>query len=121
MEFTHNQFLVDVLLLLPDDLECLLQAPSLDIPEIEQMFKPSSSQSFPVIIANSEIKVKMILLEKQLNWSMFINRIEIKSEDKLLFEGYDGVEFGVISNSLEIPDWFSSKYIPEYCNISGAW
>jgi hypothetical protein len=52
----------------------------------------------------------------------FVERLEIVKGDKLLFEGYDGMEFGTISKYVDIKEAFRKHYINgDSCIISENW
>lgn len=52
---------------------------------------------------------------------MYIQNMQVKKDGILLFEGFDGVEFGTISKTILIPEWFKEKYIPDTCTVSMEW
>ncbi|SEH89699.1 hypothetical protein SAMN02927937_02006 [Paenimyroides aquimaris] len=121
MNNEHNNFLVDILSILPNKVECLIQAPSLENLTIQKKTKKSKYDYYNLINLTEENKKDFI--DEELNNSIgnFIQNIQIRKGDSLLFEGYDGVEYGVISKHLIIPDWFIKKYVPDTCTISNEW
>jgi len=62
---------------------------------------------------------------KQIEVPFILNHfqsVEIKFNDRLLFEGYDGMEYGSISKSILLPQKFINEYINgEYCIVSTEW
>jgi hypothetical protein len=57
-----------------------------------------------------------------INAHNIIDRIEIKQNNELLFEGYDGMEFGTISKKTTLPVFFIENYIKgDMCMISKDW
>lgn len=56
------------------------------------------------------------------NLQEHIYRLEISARGILLFEGYDGLEFGTISKAFALPHDFVRKYIKDdMCVISKDW
>jgi hypothetical protein len=48
--------------------------------------------------------------------------LEIKSNEKLLFKGYDGMEYGTISKTLPLTNSFIKNFIEtEMCFVSDDW
>ncbi|WKW46811.1 hypothetical protein P3875_01680 [Myroides sp. JBRI-B21084] len=121
MNNEHNNFLVDILSILPNEVECLIQAPSLENSTIQKMTKKSKYDYYNLINLTEENKKDFIDEELTNSIGNFIQNIQIRKGDSLLFEGYDGVEYGVISKYLIIPDWFIKKYVPDTCTISNEW
>jgi len=117
-----SQFFVDVLNILPDNIKCFFQAPSLENETIQGMMTQSEYVYFNLIIVNEvnkNIFIKEILAHPIVD---YINSIEIRLNNKLLFEGYDGLEYGTFSNSVIIPQWFTDKYASEEMYmISNEW
>lgn len=116
-----NILLVDVLNILPSDIECLIQAPSLKNEFIESIWIVSDSYYFTIQLIES-IRDKFITQIIDYKISDYFHNIEIRYNDKLLFEGYDGIEYGCLSKDIIIPNWFNERYIlNEDCIISNEW
>jgi hypothetical protein len=120
---SENQaFCIDIINLVPIGSTCFIQAPNLENSKILNLMTPSKYAYY------REIKLtelnKKILIEEILsnNIQEEFQSIEIKVNNKLLFEGYDGMEFGVITNTIVLPNWFVDKHIKtDMCAISEEW
>lgn len=121
MEQNENSFLIDVLIILPEKVECFIQAPSLENLVIKGMLKKADFDYFEVLMFNEESKEKFVRQEIETSFSVYIQKIEIKENGDLLFEGFDGCEYGKISKKIIIPEWFKEKYIPDTCIVSNEW
>lgn len=115
-----NMFL-DLLKILPLNLECYIQAPSLENDYIKSIAKKTVWGFYNLVIINKENIDLIISQEVKTSFSIYIQRIEIKKNNLPLFEGFDGMEYGFISNKIIIPEWFRNLYIPDACNISADW
>jgi hypothetical protein len=120
---TNNQTLcIDVLSLMPNGSICFIQAPTLENLKILQLMRPSPFAYFREITLN-EISKRIIKEEVIINYIQEdFQSIEIRFNNKLLFEGYDGIEYGLISKSINLPTWFINRHIKtENCGISQKW
>lgn len=117
----NNLFLEDLLELFHEDVDCFIQAPSLTNSIIYSLFNETVSGYSMVLSLNRKNKEIFLNQERESSFSIYIQRLEIKLNNRLLFEGYDGCEYGVISKSIDLPDWFKEKYVPERCMISSYW
>jgi hypothetical protein len=117
MERQPNSFFIDLLNILPQEVECFIQAPSLENTVVEAMLQNSEFDYFKVLTLDVTKKKEIVRQEIETFFSGSIQSIEIKKSGVLLFEGYDGVEFGSISREVFIPDWFKEKYSPN--NLMG--
>lgn len=116
----HNLF-VDVLSILPDELECYIQAPSLRNSFIIGLLSNSTFDYYKLLKIDSTNRNDILMQEVDSNFSIYIQHILIKKDQVQMFEGFDGIEFGYISKSIVIPSWFNEKYIPDDCSISQLW
>jgi hypothetical protein len=118
----EQDFFIDVLMIMPINAVCYIQAPNLDSINLLNKLKQSNSEYFRLLELddfNRQLIIDCILLE---NIQEDIQTIEIRYKDQLLFEGFDGVECGTISNKLKLTDNFINKYINgDLCNISTDW
>lgn len=117
MESQANSFFIDLLNILPEEIECFIQAPSLENSVIEDMLQNTDYDYFKLLLLDKAKKEKIIRQELETFFSADIQSIEIKKDGVLLFEGHDGVEFGSISKEIFIPEWFKEKYVPD--NLMG--
>jgi len=103
-------FFIDILNILPDETDCYIQSPDLDDDELLQIMEDSDHDYYKKIHLDHENKIFLIEKLKNNNVNEFFQSIEIKKDSILLFEGYDGIDSGIISKSIYIPDWFKKKY-----------
>ena len=114
--------LVDVISILPDEVDCYIQAPSLEDVVILGLMSTTRYEYYKCIKLNSPNKE--IFINRVMGYPIeeYFQSVEIRLNDKILFEGYDGVEFGIISNSIKLPEWFMDTYIKTgMCNSSNEW
>lgn len=121
MEQIENSFFIDVLNILPEKVECFIQAPSLDNVIIQEMFENTDYDYYKLLSLDETNKKTVLRQELETSFSIYIQSIEIKENGVLLFEGFDGVEYGTISKHILIPNWFKEKYIPDTCVVSSDW
>lgn len=118
----NQTLIIDVINIMPDGVDCYVEAPSLDDEVVLNLMKPTKYDYFTVIKLDAEHK--KILIKRILDGEVheYFQRVEIRDGDKLLFEGYDGVEFGIISKDVALPADFARKHInQDSCNISADW
>jgi hypothetical protein len=121
MEQNENSFIIDVLNILPEKTECFIQAPSLENSAIKEMLQKSDFDYFDLLILDENSKGIFIRQEFEASFSMYLQKIEIRENGILLFEGFDGCEYGIISKKVIIPEWFKEKYVPEICMVANEW
>ena len=63
----------------------------------------------------------ILKLRNSIHFSIYIQKLEIRENGVLLFEGFDGCEYGMISKWVIIPEWFKEKYVTETCIVSNEW
>lgn len=121
MNQTKNSLIIDILRILPESVECLIQAPSIENAIISGMLRKTDVDYFQRLFLDEQSKALFIQQEKEDSFSIYIQKIEIKKDGILLFEGFDGCDYGVISKYVDIPEWFKEKYIPNTCMVSSLW
>ncbi|MBS3915314.1 MAG: hypothetical protein KG003_12535 [Bacteroidetes bacterium] len=117
----EDNLLIDILNVIPAKMECYIQAPSLNNKIILDMFKKTEYDYYQLLIIDETNKNTIVNQERETSFGIYVQRIEIKKNGALLFDGFDGVEFGIVSKNLVIPEWFKEKYVPETCMISPNW
>ncbi len=108
-----QSYTIDIIKLVPDDSICYIQAPSNDNSQFLNLMKPSQFEYYLQIVltpANKELLTKVIAND---NVEEYFQSIEIRHNNQLLFEGYDGMEYGTVSKNLKLPVEFIEKYIGE--------
>jgi hypothetical protein len=121
MTKARNSFLIDVLSIFPENTVCFIQAPSIENAIIERILESSEYDYYKQVHLTNENKLIFIEQELKNALGIYIQNIQIKQNEKLLFEGFDKVEYGILSSGLNIPKWFKDKYIPSICIISDEW
>ncbi len=116
-----NFFFIDLLKIFPDDIICYMQAPCLENPVIQNLWKDSDYDHNKYLQFDQSVKNIIIRQEIETSFSEYINRMQIRIKGILVFEGFDGIEYGVISQMVNIPKWFADLYVPETCMISSKW
>lgn len=103
-------FFIDIIKIMPDNIDCYIQAPDLEDDVILKMMKASEYAYYNCIHLNKKNRSNFIERVKGENTVEYFQSIEIKKDSILLFEGYDGIESGKISKRIKIPEWFKEKY-----------
>jgi len=118
----QQSFFIAVLNLMPNGAKIFIQAPSMDTESFLLIMKDSEYDYFKTIDLTPENR-KILLKEISKSEAQDeIQRIEIRFNNNLLFEGFDGVEFGTISNSINLPENFISKYFEGHIiTVSKDW
>ena len=117
-----RSFLLDVINILPEDIDCYFQAPSLDDESILSLMQTTQFDYYKVISLSGLNKTRFIQRIKEADIESYFHSVEIKLNNQLLFEGYDGVEYGTISNTVKLPQLFIDDYVNTgLCNVSEAW
>jgi hypothetical protein len=115
-------FFIDILKILPLNSICYIQAPSLTstiLLEHLEFAKVPYYRCFQLNVFNKKLFTDCITNE---NIQEDIQSIEIRLDDLLLLEGYDGLEYFTISKTLKLPDCLYEKYLYEdVFNISMDW
>ncbi len=98
-------------------MECDIQAPSLENDVLQKMM--DYDQLVRLNKANKQLFIDAILIDSTI---AHFQNIQIRSNGNLLFEGYDGIDYGILSNSVTIPEWFAQAYVVTGdCMISKEW
>ena len=115
-------FLIDVLTILPENVDCFIQAPSLEDKYILNLMINTKLDYYKQIKINKIVKQEIIKRIKNFPITQYFQSIVIYINDIKIFEGYDGFEYGIISKNLSLPSWFKTKHIiTENCSISKDW
>lgn len=104
-------FFIDVLKVLPDELDCFIGTYDLDDSMALSLMSDISDNAFDKYI-RLNYQSKNLFIERLVKATIveYFQIIEIKKNSLLLFRGYDGIESGSISNTILMPDWFKQKY-----------
>lgn len=114
--------LIDLLSILPDEVVCYIQAPSLENDVLQKMMVDSEFDYYQLVRlnkVNKQLFIDAILIDSTI---AHFQNIQIRSNGNLLFQGYDGIDYGILSNSVTIPEWFAQAYVVTGdCMISKEW
>lgn len=115
-------FFIDVLNILPSEVDCYIQSPDLVEETILGMMKDSSYSYYKIIHLNNIVR-DVFIKKLQNNYiTEYFQSVEIKKDSELLFEGHDGIESGRFSKKVDIPNWFKDKYRENWdYSISKEW
>lgn len=120
----HNSeaFFIDVLNILPNDVECFVQSTFTKYNfEIDLLFN-TEDDFIKLIKFNERSKRIFFEIAKSNCLVETFNKIDIMQNGNRLFQGYDGVEFGIFSKAVTIPEWFKEKYtIQDVYGVSNEW
>ena len=117
-----RSLLLDVINILPENIDCYIQAPSLDDEVTLSLMQTTQFDYYKVINLNGQNKERFIQRIKEADVESYFHSVEIKLNSQLLFEGHDGVEFGTISNTVNLPQWFIDNYVTDgLCAVSNTW
>lgn len=117
-----NNLIIDTLTILPDKVDCYIQAPSLENNEMLSMMNDTQFPYYKQIHLSQTNKNYFLSLLKKGQISDYLQNVKIESNGILLFEGYDGVEYGVLSKTIAVPKWYKKEYIETHiCSISKEW
>src|SRR5688572_5643889 len=96
-------FFLDVLNILPNPIECYIQAPSLDDNFILSQFEDTEYPYYKLFKFNNQTTDEFIKRVINNNVLHYFQSMEIRQKNNLLFKGYDGIEFGEISKNINVP------------------
>ncbi|HRD59056.1 MAG TPA: hypothetical protein PK504_13495 [Ferruginibacter sp.] len=117
-----DSLLINVLKILPEEIDCYIQAPSLENESILNMMSETEWDYYKLIKINNLNKESFCNSLNDSTITQYFQNIELKNSNKMLFQGFDGVEIGIISKYIKIPIWFRDKYIISGdCTISIDW
>jgi len=119
-----QQFFIDVLKLFPveETSVLLIQAP---YEELDEIFKKISFKNDDIhqFVKLDRKNIELVLFETIYNdFVGYIQSMEIKIDDRKIFEGYDTMEYGMFSKKFNLPKEFKEKYTKmDMCMISEDW
>lgn len=117
-----QKFFIDVLKLMPSDISLYIQSPHEEVTEVLNEIGCTQENVYKVVSLNEESLAFLIASVLQGSIEEYIHCIQIKQENNLLFEGYDGLEYGVFSKEIVIPDDFKETHeANEMFLVSNEW
>jgi hypothetical protein len=120
---TENQsFTIDIIRIAPVNAVCYLQAPSIDKSELLNLLQPSEYDYYKQIRLTLDNKSRLIDILSSEDIVQYFQSLEIKNGVVQFVQAYDGMEIGIISKHILVPEWFHKKYVmTEKCIISKDW
>ncbi len=117
-------FFLDVIEILPSNIDCFISSSS-DIEDKDFLILTDeiSKGDFDkyININDSNRKILNDILKKETIVEYFYC-VEILKDSSLLFRGYDGIESGTFSKTVNIPNWFKEKYKEDWVySVSTNW
>ncbi len=117
-----DSLLISVFKILPEEIDFYIQAPSLEDDIILNMMSETEYPYYKLIKVNKLNKNNIIKLINVRDIIQYFQHIELRNNNEILFQGFDGVEFGIISKLIRIPEWFSVNFINTgECSLSNDW
>lgn len=111
----NNLFFIDILQIMPEDIDCYIQAPTLEDETILDMMEPTEYHYFQNIHIDNKTRIPFLKKVREEHIADHFQEIQIRKGNVPLFQGYDGVEVGVIiSKNIDIPLWFKEKYTEDW-------
>lgn len=102
----------DIINLVPDNSTCFINAPSInDNSDILKLLQPSSRDHYDwelKLTTNNKRKLIDLIISDEVETSF--HRIDIESDNTILFIAYDGFSGVKVNDRLTVPDWFVKKY-----------
>ena len=115
-------FLKDVLKQLPSEVSIRFVSNEERFPENMKPFDFSTEDGNTFTITGLISRALVLGLSEENDFLDFTERVEMKEGNKLLFEGYDGMEFGTISKTISLDGEFRKKYVEgDMCSVSDNW
>ncbi len=109
----EQSILIDILKIVPENSVCYLNAPSIDDnSDVLKLLSPTSAYDWCLILT-SERKEKLIEVITSEGIQDYFHRLDIKYDDSVLCESYDGMCTVILTERIRIPNWFSDKYVQE--------
>lgn len=118
-----QQFILEILEFIPvDESVLIVQSPHEEVLSVLRVIVDNKKNDFETIKFSK--KNRKILIEeiKDNGIEEYIHRLEVLIKDKKIFEGYDGMEYGMFSKEFNLPKEFKEKYTKmDMCMISEDW
>ena len=99
--------------IVPDNSICYINAPDIDSDSaILKLLTPTTQYDWSINLSldNKKILTSIITTDSIQD---YFHRLNIKSANSLWCESYDGMCTVILSDSLDIPEWFTEKYAKE--------
>lgn len=105
----NGSFFLDLLSIIPlDGTVCCIQAP--DIEGLSSVLSETDDPTLMLLKTDSHSREIIKKAVQQNNIQDYMQYIIFTDNGRTIFEGYDGLEYGIFSNSFDIPHWFAERY-----------
>ena len=117
-----QQLFIDILRLMPFEADLLIQSPHEEVLSVLEDIEHTKDGVFNTIRLSRENRQRLVYEVIYNDIEEYMQSIQIKIGDQLLFEGYDGLEYGTFSREFQLPTEFLEEYTPkEMVSISNEW
>ena len=118
-----QSYIINVINIVPDNSVCFIQAPGVEHSSaLNNLLTPSKFPYYHQVILSPLNKEALIKIVKDEKVQEYFQSLEITTNNKLSFEGYDGMEYGTISKDIKLTDNFIRDYVDEHmCVVSEKW
>jgi hypothetical protein len=117
-----QQLFIDILRLMPFEADLLIQSPHEEVLSVLEDIEHTKGEVFNTVRLSRENRQKLIYEVIYNDIEEYMQSIQIKIGDQLLFEGYDGLEYGTFSREFQLPSEFLEEYTPKkMVSISNEW
>lgn len=118
-----QSYIINVINIVPDNSVCFIQTPGVEHSSaLNNLLTPSKFPYYHQVILSLLNKEALIKIVKDEKVQEYFQSMEITTNNKLNFEGYDGMEYGTISKDIKLTDNFIRDYVDEHmCVVSEKW
>jgi hypothetical protein len=110
----QQSILIDILNIVPNKSICYINAPGIDDNSVVlNLLFPSDDNYDWYITLTADIKLLFIDIINAESIQHEFHKLDIKYDNSLLCESYDGMCTVILSESLHIPKWFADKYVQD--------
>ncbi len=106
----EQSIIIDILKIVPDNSICYINAPSIDKHSEVLKILISVDEYDWNLVLSAENKKKLTDIINSESIQDSFHRLDIKLDNSLLCESYDGMCTVILSDVLNIPEWFADKY-----------
>lgn len=118
-----QQLFIDILESMPPDVRLFIQSPHEEVLSmIENMPHKKEGAFYVINLSNDSIKqsLSQAVLEDEIE--QFMQNVEVRtSSNAVIFKGYDGMEYGEITNTMELPDNLQKHVVSETLIVARDW
>jgi len=109
----EQSIIIDILKIVPDNSICYINAPNIDSDSsILKLLTSATEYDWSIILTLDKKKLLTSIITTESIQDCF-HRLDIKFTNSLLCESYDGMCTVILSDNLNIPKWFTDKYVKD--------